>query len=297
MLLGKARKSRLARYGKGNIWPAHRHVSGAFLAFGLDLWFKPLPAIRGWSRVRPLRAHLLHVAQRLTQVREPGVLVLADQSHAPGERVAAAAGHPRVHERVEDLPLRLAEPGHHGDGKCGEHHLVVVTHNAPGHLAAERVLRLPGDLYPGVPGLLTEPAAAADGGRLGFGPLRRSFCGRALCGRALRPGALRRGVLRPGGLRGGALPRRGLATAGRRPPRAGQVPDDRDLLPVDQDLRRALEPVIGQPSGQPAPYLFRRAGCLTLPLGTHVIMITRSVAPRNDFSPTRGHQPLSAWPG
>src|SRR5215472_8298175 len=170
MLLGKARKSRLARYGKGNIWPAHRHVSGAFLAFGLDLWFKPLPAIRGWSRVRPLRAHLLHVAQCLPQVGEPGVLVLADQPHAPGERVAAAAGHPGVHERVEDAPLRLAEPGHHRDGKCGEHHLVVVADDAPGDLAAERVLGLPGYLYPRVAGLLTEPAAAADGGRLGPGP-------------------------------------------------------------------------------------------------------------------------------
>src|SRR2546429_3510893 len=238
-LLRKARKSRPATGGKGSIWPAHSHVSGAFLAFGLDLWYKPLLAIRGWSRVRPLRAHLLHVAQRLPQVGEPGVLVLADQAHAPGERVAAAAGHPGVHQRVEDAPLRLAEPGHHRDGKCGEHHLVVVTDNAPGHLAAERVLRLPGDLYPGVTGLLTEPAAAADGGRLGLGP-----------GPLPRP-------LRGGGpllLRGVAVPRR------RRCPRAGQVPDDRDLLPVDQDLGRALEPVVGQPPGQPAPYLFRRAG-------------------------------------
>ena len=54
---------------------------------------------------------------------------------------------------------------------------------------------------------------------------------------------------------------------------------------------------VGQPPGQPAPYLFRRAGRLALLLGTHVIMITRQVAPRNDFSPTRGHQPLPAQPG
>src|SRR5215472_11233824 len=197
---GKARK----RQHLAGTQPCRR----AFLAFGLDLWFKPLPAIRGWSRVRPLRAHLLHMAQRLTQVREPGVLVLADQSHAPGERVAAAAGHPRVHERVEDLPLRLAEPGHHGDGKCGEHHLVVVTHNAPGHLAAERVLRLPGDLYPGVTGLLTEPAAAADGGRLGPGP--------GLLPRPLRGGPLSGAPLRGGPLRGGPLRLCGLAAPGRR---------------------------------------------------------------------------------
>src|SRR5215471_8282484 len=213
MLLGKARKSRLARYGKGNIWPAHRHVSGAFLAFGLDLWFKPLPAIRGWSRVRPLRAHLLHVAQRLPQVGEPGVLVLADQPHAPGERVAAAAGHPGVHERVEDAPLRLAEPGHHRDGKCGEHHLVIVTDDAPGHLAAERELRLPGDLYPGVTGLLTEPAAAADGGRLGPGP---GLLPRPLRGGPLSSAPLRGGPLRGTPRRGGPLRLCGLAAPGRR---------------------------------------------------------------------------------
>src|SRR5262249_24123149 len=99
-------------------------------------------------------------------------------------------------------------------------------------------------------------------------------------------------------LRSGPLRRCGLAAPGRRRyPRAGQVPDDRDLLPVDHDLRRALEPVTGQPSGQPAPYLFRRAGSIALPLGAHLILITRRVAPRNAFSTTRGHQPLSARPG
>src|SRR5262245_61279886 len=162
---------------------------------------------------------------------------------------------------VEDAPLRLAEPGHHRNGKCGEHHLVGVTDNAPGHLAAERVLRLPGDLYPRVTGLLPEPAAAGDGGRLRLGPrlLRGPSCG------------------------GGALPPAGPARRRRRP---GQMPDARDLLPVDQDLRRTLEPVVGQPSREPAPYLFRRAGRLVLLLGTHVIMITRRVIPCNDFSPT-----------
>src|SRR2546430_16931176 len=253
------------RAGKGSSWRAPSHVSGAFLVFGLGLWYKPLLAIRGWSRVRPLRAHLLHVAQRLPQVGGPGVLVLADQPHAPRERVAAAAGHPGVHQRVEDAPLRLAEPGHHRDGKCGEHHLVGVTDNAPGHLAAERMLRLPGDLYPGVTGLLTEPAAAADGGRLRLGP-----------GPLPRP-------LRGGGpllLRGAAAPSR------RRCPPAGQVPDDRDLLPVDQDLGRSLEPVVRQPPGQPAPYLFRRAGRPALLPGNHVIMITPPWAAPNDFSLT-----------
>src|SRR5262249_25533109 len=152
--------------GKGYIWRARDDIAAAFSAFGLDLWFKPLVAIRGWSRVRPLRAHLLHMAQRLPQAGEPGVLVLADQPHAPGERVTAAAGAPGVHERVQHAPLRLAEPGHHRDGKCGEHHLAAVTDHAPGHLAAKRVLRLPGDLDPRVTRLLAELPAAADGRRL-----------------------------------------------------------------------------------------------------------------------------------
>src|SRR5262249_50595883 len=163
-----------------------------------------------------------------------------------------------------------------------------VADDAPGHLAAERVLGLPGYLYPRVAGLLTEPAAAADGGRLGPGS--------GLLPRPLRGGPLRGGSPPGGGPRPapppappppprpGPLRRCALAAPGRRRyPRAGQVPDDRDLLPVDHDLRRALEPVTGQPSGQPAPYLFRRAGSIALPLGTHVIMITRRVAPRNDF--------------
>src|SRR5215813_10261641 len=61
----KAAKPCLAAARKGYIW-WHAATSRALSsAFGLDLWFKPLAAIRGWSRVRPLRAHLFHVAQRL----------------------------------------------------------------------------------------------------------------------------------------------------------------------------------------------------------------------------------------
>lgn len=98
----------LAGRGKSRIWLARCDAGGALLAFGLDLWFKPLAAIRGWSRVRPLRTYLLHAAQCLPQVGEPGVLVLTDQAHAPGESVAATAGRPGIDEGVQHPPLRLA---------------------------------------------------------------------------------------------------------------------------------------------------------------------------------------------
>src|SRR5215472_18711474 len=60
---------------------------------GLDLWFKPLGVIHRWSRAGALGPHLLHAAQCVTQGGEPGVLMLPDEPHAPGERVAATAGH------------------------------------------------------------------------------------------------------------------------------------------------------------------------------------------------------------
>jgi len=91
--------------------------------------------------------------------------MLPHQAHAPGERVAPAAGYARVDQRVQDQPLRLPEPGHHRHGEGGEHHLLVVTDDPPGHLAAEPVLGLPGDLDPLLAGVLAEPAAAAFGGR------------------------------------------------------------------------------------------------------------------------------------
>jgi hypothetical protein len=59
------------------------------------------------SGVRPLRPDLLNLAQRGSQVGQPGVLVRADEAHAPGQRVAAAAGNPAIHEGIEYLPLAL----------------------------------------------------------------------------------------------------------------------------------------------------------------------------------------------
>src|SRR5215467_1491741 len=127
--------------------------------FGLDLWFKPLAIIRRWSRAGPLGANLFYLTQCVAQGTEPGVLVLADQAHAPGECVAATAGHAGLDERVQHPALGLPQPGHHRDRKCGEHHFAALAHHAPGHLAGEPHLRLARNANPGVAGLLTEPPA------------------------------------------------------------------------------------------------------------------------------------------
>src|SRR5258708_33339911 len=105
------------------------------------------------------------MVQRLPEVREPAILVLADQPHAPGKRVAAAPGDASVDERVEDEPLRLAEPGHHRHPECGEHHLLLGADDAPGDLAAEPVLGLASDAAPLLTRLLAAPPAAAPDGR------------------------------------------------------------------------------------------------------------------------------------
>ena len=56
--------------------------------------------------------------------------------------------------------------------------------------------------------------------------------------------------------------------------RRRQVADDRDLLPVHGHLRRSGEPPVGQPPEAPPAYLRSRIRRGTLPLRTHVIMIT-----------------------
>src|SRR5262249_60571186 len=140
-----------------------------------------------WSGPRPPRASLLHLAQGATQRAEPGVLVLPDQAHAPGERVAAAAGRPGIDERVEHPALGLAQPGHNRGGKCGEHHFPPLAHHAPGNLTAEPPLRLARDPDPRLPRLLTEPPAPPHRNNVRPGltlPLGIAYCA---LGRLLAP--------------------------------------------------------------------------------------------------------------
>src|SRR5579859_2081694 len=209
--------------------------------FGLDLWFKPLALIHRWSRARPLGANLLHVTKCVAQRAEPGVLVLPDQADAPGKRVTAAAGHAGVDERVQHPPLRLAQPGHHRDRQCGEHHFPALAHHTPGHLAAEPQFRFAGDADPGVTGLLAEPPA----------PPRRDRIRLSLA----VPAAFGRGLL--------------VSCLHRR-----KLPDDGDLLTVHNHLRLPGEPPVRQPPEEPPAYLPGRVRRRTLSFCTHVIMIT-----------------------
>src|SRR5215471_962513 len=206
--------------------------------FGLDLWFKPLAIIHRWSRAGPLGANLFYLTQCVAQGTQPGVLVLADQAHAPGECVAATAGHADLHERVQYPALGLPQPGHHRDRECGEHHFPALAHHAPGHLAVEPHLGLAGDANPRVAGLLAEPPAPPRRQRLSLST-----------------------PLTPALSRSPPLHRR-------------KLPDDRDLLTIHNHLRFPGKPPLRDPPQEPRPYLPSSISRSTLLLRTHVIMIT-----------------------
>ena len=103
--------------------------------------------------------------------------MLADQSHAPGQRVTPAARDASLDEGIEDAALRLAQPGHHRHRQGGEHLGPVRAGDAPRHLAPEVALGFPGDLDPPGPRSLAEPADRALGGcgTLGTGRIRGGF--------------------------------------------------------------------------------------------------------------------------
>ena len=112
---------------------------------------------------RTFVAKLLHAGHRLAQLLQPVLAVLADEAHAPGQRVRPAAGDSCVDEGVEDQALALAQPGHHRHGQVGEHDAHRAALGPPGDLAAEPVLGLAGDRDPFVPGVLAEAGDAAMG--------------------------------------------------------------------------------------------------------------------------------------
>ena len=128
---------------------------------------KPYGGFRGRQcagrvRLRTFLANLGNAVHRRTQVAQPGVGVPPYQLDAPAERVAARTGNARVHERVEDLPLRLPQPGHHRRGQRGEDARGVCADHAPGDLSGGGMLDLSGDADPGVasvdPELLDPPS-------------------------------------------------------------------------------------------------------------------------------------------
>ena len=62
--------------------------------------------------VWPIGPDLLNLAQGRPQVGQPGLLVLTDEAHAPGESVTAATGHAGVNESVKHPSLGLPKAGH-----------------------------------------------------------------------------------------------------------------------------------------------------------------------------------------
>ena len=148
---------------------------------------------------------------------EPVLLALGDQSHAPGEGVAAAARDAGVDQRVQDLCARAcAVASWPGTLKRGEQVTLVAAPSAPGHLALEPALGLVGDLHALAARVLAE--ARDPRGERGGPGLRRWRRRRARARRACR---------RPGSRRGRT------STSG--------GPD---------------EPVVGEPAGEPALDLF-----------------------------------------
>src|SRR6202011_3561407 len=114
----------------------------------------------GSGDVWSLCTNLLHVGQRFTKTFDPLRLVLAHEADAPGERFTAAAGHTRVDERVEDVPILQAQTGHHGHAECCEELLDVTDAGSPRDLAAEEALRVTRNANARVPRLRTKAADA-----------------------------------------------------------------------------------------------------------------------------------------
>ena len=80
---------------------------------------------------------------------DPLGLVLGHQAHAPGQRLAAAAGHAGVDQRVEHPAVAHAQPGHDRHARRREEDRGAAAHGAPRHRAPEGGLGLVGDAHPG----------------------------------------------------------------------------------------------------------------------------------------------------
>src|SRR5262249_11210947 len=119
-----------------------------------DLWIRPLapfslfpaPYSPYVSDLRPGGPRPLDVPEGVAQLTEPLVGVLADETNAPGQRVAAAPRHTRVDHRVAHSPPGLPRPRHHRHGQRGEHDDGSAALDAPGDLAAEAMLGLTRDV-------------------------------------------------------------------------------------------------------------------------------------------------------
>src|SRR5580704_15611945 len=118
------------------------------------------PAIRA---LRPAVSHLVHHCHGVAQLLNPLRLVIADQSHAPGEGFAAAPRDPGADQGVEHAAVCHAQPRHHGYARRGEQDSGVAADGPPRHSAPEGRLRLVGNADARPSALL---AKAADTGLL-----------------------------------------------------------------------------------------------------------------------------------
>ena len=133
---------------------------------------------------RPAVADLLHRGHRVAQLADPVRLVLGHQADAPGQRLAPAAGHAGVDQRVEHAAVAHAQPGHHRHAGRGEEGLGPPALRPPRHGAPEGRLGLLRDAHAGRPGLLAEPT---DPGLLGHPACRPHRLPRAARGAARVP--------------------------------------------------------------------------------------------------------------
>src|SRR5438034_308369 len=112
----------------------------------------------------PFAADLIDLDERVAEALDPVGLVHADQAHAPGERLAPAAGHAAGDQRIQDGALVHAQARHHRHAQGGEDLGEVAAPCPPGHLAPELAFGVPGDPDPILPRLLPEALDARGSG-------------------------------------------------------------------------------------------------------------------------------------
>src|SRR5260221_5925037 len=118
---------------------------------------------------RAAGADLRDLRHRSAELLEPAALVLFDEPDAPRDRLTAAAGDARVHERVEDHALLLAEPGHDRDRHVREEERLVAVLHAPRDRPLEPSFGLVRDRHALLAGVLAVLLDAARGrGLLGI---------------------------------------------------------------------------------------------------------------------------------
>src|ERR1700730_8500163 len=117
-------------------------------------------------------SHLVDLDQGVAKALDPVRLVHADESYAPGQRIATAARHPAGDQGVQDRTFRHPQARHHRHAEGREDLGFVAAPRAPRNLPLEMTLRLTGDLYAFLTSLLPESVDPSQPGgrpRLGSG--------------------------------------------------------------------------------------------------------------------------------